>query len=72
MKSASLNPTIALEEIKNGNTITDIKYTLYPTRAFIAEQIAANERIKKAKILPHKKPETLEHMPDEDEDDRDW
>ena len=61
-----------VEKIKNGRTTTDIKYTLYPTRAFIAEQIAANERIKKAKILPYKKPETLQHMPLNDEDQPDW
>ena len=61
-----------VEKIKNGRTIADIKYTLYPTRAFIAEQIAANERIKKAKILPHKKPVTLEHMPLNDEEQPDW
>ena len=67
-----IKPNYRAAEIKNGNTITDIKYTLYPTRAFIAEQIAANERIKKAKILPHKKPDTFEHMSDDDEHDRDW
>ena len=67
-----IKPNYRVEKIKNGNTIVDIKYTLYPTRAFIAEQIAANERIKQAKILPHKKPVTLEHMPDDDEEDRDW
>lgn len=34
----------SVEERKEGRKIIDVKYTLFPTKEFIAEQKAANKR----------------------------
>jgi hypothetical protein len=44
MKELGIISEFTTESKKEGNKVVDVKYTLYPTKEFIAEQKAANKR----------------------------